>query len=673
MRNRNGYQRNLMRERRENANEIGELPKVANPKRRKQAEASLALWGETYALAEGSSAGLLLRPPSAKLKEYADTLQRILDGTGALHIRCARGAGKTTWVSIAILYGLATGRIKFATVFAASADLASAILQNLWTIIEGNETFAADYPEIAFPVAAANGVYQRFLTQTHKGTRTAIKHTSREIKLPTISGAPSSGGLVIARGAGSATRGLLRGGQRPDWILLDDAQTRRQAESPTQVSKLESWIAGDVRGLQGAALTRIAITSTPIFKNDLSERLADPSLHPELLQINFPLLLTPPDDSDLWREYDRRYKQSLREGDPNFAKATAFYKANRDAMDAGAEVLDPSAFDTRLELSALQHARNLLLSMGREAFNAEYQLKTKEPDSALNLTPRTVASRVNGVPRGVLPKQCLKVIAAIDVNTAAGLSFLVAGFGRKQTCAILDYGRITGKDGRLVPKNAPERETEKILSTALYSLIVKLHSTEIKTETGKTVRVGLILVDRGFLPQVIDGVCELARSKGHPAMPVKGYDTRAFTRYAKSIVARGDGVDLREWQGKEFYAVNADLSKETVQSAFLSLPLLPGSISLFGNAPAEHAEFAEEITNETLAEKVQGADIVFYNWTSRPNAPNHYLDCAGYVIGGARFLHFWDGADVVAEAGEASPPVRAKAVKPRRKKIVLRR
>ncbi len=675
--NRREYQRNLMRQRRENANEIGELPKVANPSRRRKAEASLALWGETYALATDSSAGLLLRPPSAKLKEYAATLQRILEGTGALHVRCARGAGKTTWVSVAILYGLATGRIRFATVFAASADLASAILQNLWTIIEGNETFAADYPEIAYPVAVANGIYQRFLTQTYKGTRTAIKHTSREIKLPTIAGAKSSGGLVIARGAGSATRGLIRGGRRPDCILLDDLQTRKIAESPARVKKLEDWINGDVRGLQGASLTRLAITSTPIAKNDLSETLADPQAHPEFLHINFPLLLSPPSDSDAWTEYDRRYKQSIREGDPNFTKATEYYRANREAMDAGAELLDPSAFDERLELSALQHARNLLLTMGLPSFRTEYQLKPKEPDSALTLTARQVASRCNGVPRGILPKQCLKVIAAIDVNTVAGLSYVIAGFGRKQTCAVLDYGRITGPSGRLVPKNASTRETERILSKALYSLIVKLHSTPIKTETGKTIRPGAIWVDRGFLPKVIDAVCELAQKNGHPAASLKGYDSRAFTKYSKSIVARtGDGVDLREWEGKQYHGVNADVAKEQAQSAFLSLPLLPGSVSLFGNDPSTHADFAEEITNESLAEKVQGAEVTFYNWTSRPNAPNHFLDALAYCIAAAKWFRFWEGGDLIEEAGESSPSAskpRARAVKTKRKKIVLHR
>ena len=458
--NRNIYQNNRKIQNNERLNEIGDIPPPLHPKRRAKAEKDLALWAETYALATNDSAGLLLRPPSPKLRQYCQLLQSIIDGNGSVHVRLARGSGKTSLVSLALLYAVATGKIKFGVIFAASATHAASILSNIWLVLESSKPFAEDYPEIAYPIAAANGIYQRYGTQTHGGERTLIQHTAKQIRLPTIQGSKASGAIIMAQGAGSATRGLVRGAERPQFILLDDLGTRKNSESPTQVAKLEKWISGDVRGLTGSKLTRIVCTSTPIAKDDLSERLADPAQHPEFLNFEFPLVIQEPVDADLWAKYDGLYKASIRSGDPNFRKATAFYDANRQAMDQGWEVLDPAAFDERLERSAYQHARNLFLTMGKEAFEAEYQLKTRGEDNALELSQKTVASRVNHVPRLTLPKECLKVVAGIDINTNAGLSYVIAGFGRRQTAAVIDYGRITGKDGRLVPKNASERETE---------------------------------------------------------------------------------------------------------------------------------------------------------------------------------------------------------------------
>lgn len=671
----NQYQAAQMRRRRAENNEIGAIPKPKHPKKRKEAEKSLAAWGAEYCMSTPDSAGLLNHAPSKKMAEYAENLKLLIDGAGSVHIRCARGSGKTTWVSISILYGLLTGKIKFAVLFGASQQQASSILRNIWTILEGSKRIKEDYPEACYPIQHANGIKQRYLTQTYKGKRTDMKSTNKEIRLPTIEGAPSSGGVVKAMGAGGAVRGLVEGSKRPDFLLLDDLQSRPVATSPTRIDALEEWTNGDVRGLQGATLTRMVITSTPICKNDYSERFADSTQHPEYLQISYPLVFSEPDDKELWQRYDEIYKQCLRKGDPNFKAATKFYSENREEMDAGVEMLDDEQYDKRLELSAYQHARNLMLSMGRAAFKAEYMLKCKETDTQLNLTQKTVMSRVNGCPRGQVPDGILKIVGAIDVNPAFGLTWLMMGFGRHQTAAVLDYGRVTGKNGRLVPKDATERETAKILSNALFDLAVKMHKMEFRDSAGKVHRAGAIWVDRGYLPGIVDKVTALARKRGHPVDSVKGYDSRAFTKYAKSIVTRFGDVDLREWEGNTYYGINADISKEGVQSAFLAPPMTPGSLSLFGSDPDEHFEFAEEITNETLVEKIQGQEICFYNWAMKPNAANHFLDVSGYCLGAGKRFGFWSSEEVVESAGEAKEgSILHKPTRPaRRKRIIVKK
>lgn len=638
------YVAEYQRKKKEEANEIGDIPPVVNPQRRKEAEKDLALWGANYCMAKDGG-GLLNHVASGRMAEYARALQAMIDGAGNLHVRCARGAGKTTWVSIAILYGLATGKIKFAVLFSASATQSSGILRNIWTVLSSNRVFAEDYPEIAYPIAMTNGIKQRYGTQTHKGTRTRMKETATEIILPFIEGSPSSGGMVRAAGAGGSVRGMVMGATRPDFVLGDDLQTRAIAGSPHRVGKLEEWTNGDVRGLQGSTLARVVITSTPIQKDDYSERFADVTRHPEFRQISFPLIFSEAKEADLWKKYDEIYKRCLRMGESDFKKATEFYKANRAKMDKGVEVLDELQYDSRLELSAYQHARNLRVAMGTAAFEAEYQLKPKKTQSELEITAKTVMGATNGVEHGILPEGILKICCGIDVNAADGLSYVLVGFGKNSKAAVLDYGRIAGESGRLVPKNASKSITAKIVAAALFKTIQKIWKIQFSSPSGATHRPGAIWIDRGFLPDVIGGVVQIAKKKGIPAEAVKGFDSKYFTAYSRSVVARFGDVDLRESDGRQFYGINADVSKEMVQAGFLAPPLTPGSLSLYGLDGYEHAEFAEEIVSEHLLEKFQGQRGSVYNWTHTPGARNHYLDATGYAMAAGARYGFYGGVD----------------------------
>ena len=147
-------------------NNIAPLPRVANRARRRRAFDSLADFAAEYC-------GVLFQhAPSAKLRAYADTLQAAIEGAGQVHVRMARGSGKTTWVKAALAWGLATGRLHYAVVFCASAELSAAIVTDVWGVFESGGAFAADFPEIAYPIARAGGLPQRFASQHWNGART---------------------------------------------------------------------------------------------------------------------------------------------------------------------------------------------------------------------------------------------------------------------------------------------------------------------------------------------------------------------------------------------------------------------------------------------------------------------------------------------------------------------
>ena len=655
--------------------EIGEPPAVEDPERRARCEESLVAFAREYCFGT-----LLAREPAPRMVEYAGRLQAAICGTGLTHVRFPRGAGKTTWIKAAIAWGVATGRLRFPVVFCASADLAGSALADIWAVFE-SEPFAGDFPEISFPILAGGGSAQRWLSQTCQGVPTKIKKTARELRLPTVKGSKASGAVIRARGAGGSTRGMVAGALRPDYALLDDIQTRKDAESELRTEKLSRWVEQDVLGLGGARQLVATMASTPIRKGDLSERFADAELHPEWHTVETPLVISWPRREDLWERYDELCREARRDGDTTNAAATAFYEANREAMDEGGEVLDPGAFDPRIERSGIQHARNLLLAQGREAFDAEYQLVTKSAQAAVVVSPALVASRVNGAPRLTVPRECSHVCAFVDVNSADGISYSVVAFGPRRVAAVVDYGRYPGGGRRLVEKNVPMDELVRKVGIGIAKVVDRLRALHLPKEGGGSVLlVENIFVDTGYLPDTVHGVVSThddyglveyvnrtkKRVRKYRVCGCYGRNNVVFLShaYGKNVTGRAFCVTRHEADGRVWFEQNSDAWKETAQRAFLAEPRTPGSLSLFGTDPRAHYDFAAEICAESLDEKLESKRGDVYRWTMKPGAKNHYFD----TTSGCFAVASWNRAyasDTAAVNSATMPPKMLAAVRRR--------
>lgn len=621
--------------------DLGELPAVRDPERRERCAASLADFAAAYCQ------HLLDHEPSARLRDYATTLQAAIEGAGQVHVRCARGAGKTTWVKIALAWGLATGRLHYAVVFCASADLTAGILGDVWDVFEFDGAFGEDWPEVAYPIRVAEGLPQRWLGQHYHGRRTQIRRSAREIRLPVIEGAASSGGVLLGRGAGSKTRGLVRGKRRPDMVLLDDIQSREDARNPRRVRELEAWIDGDVQGLTGARLLNAVMTSTPIVAGDLSATYADGGQHPEWRRVEYRLVEGEPARPELWERYDELWRAARRDGDMEFREASAWYDAHREDMDEGLEVLDPLAFDRRLERSAIQHARNLLLTMGPAAFRAEYQLTVRASEDEIKITPRLVAERLSGLPRGVLPPRVVGVVGAVDVNlTRYGLSWLLLAVDEAQACYVVDYGRHPGGNHRLVPEGLTQGEIERHLSAGLARLLRQIYVPAQAATSSMIIQPPMIGVDLGYLPRTVQTTVRTERAV-HGILCIgmrgRGHGRINGKKTGERLVKLGamEGVQQRRADDGAWIAFDADLFRERFQRGWFGPPGTEGSICLFGTDASEHQEFAEEVCSETLVEKLKtknGEDV--FRWQLRPGAQNHFLDAGVMALALAGYYGF---------------------------------
>lgn len=624
--------------------QISQIPDCVNPERREQAEKCLVEFGETYCMKTPECKGIILRKPSELIEQFAKDLQKSIEKGGLKHIRFPRGAGKTSWVKIAILWGLSTGRIKYGLVVAASSPLANAIIRDIWNIIETSVTYGEDFPEIATPVQILEGMSQRAAGQTFDGVRTQIRKTLNEFRLPIIAGAAGSGGILVAKGASSALRGIVDGSQRPDFVLLDDIQTRQDARSPTRTANLIEWVQQDIMGLGAETLLPIAMTSTPIEPNDFSEQFADAELHPEWETIEYAMIISFPKREDLWEQYQEIYKHPATRQNAN-----DFYRKHRQEMDEGAVVLDPENYDKEREVSALQHAYNLMVRLNRRAsFDAEYQLIVEKKQSTLSVDANYLMTRTNGYQHGVMPKGTFETVAFLDVM-ADSIYYSVVAFGPHQTAAVIDYGIYPGNNKRIAPVNASETDLQRLIAAAEHDLISRLLARKYVRHDKKARTIHAIWIDHGWMKAVSTRVCDLFRQRGYPNIyTCAGRSAMYYDPLGKNVVARGHQVDFRETDGVRFAMQNSDYWKEVAQRAFYSTPLQPGSVSLWGADAELHRNYCEQISNEILTDKgTSNRGLEMYKWTLKPGTENHYLDTLSGCFAMASWYRFWDATSAV--------------------------
>jgi len=181
---------------------------------------------------------------------------------------------------------------------------------------------------------------------------------------------------------------------RPSLVLLDDPQTRESARSADQTHKRLEPLHGDVLGMAGPGQQISALmTCTKMYEGDLADTVLDREKSPEW-------------DSECTRRTRGK------------AAATEFYRQCQAAMDEGTRVAWPARFDAKAgELSAIQHAMNLRLKVGLEAFAAEYQNEPVVPQmNDQTLTVDRVLEKTNGYKRGEVPLAATKLTMFIDIH-----------------------------------------------------------------------------------------------------------------------------------------------------------------------------------------------------------------------------------------------------------------
>ena len=628
--------------------DIGELPKVKDRKRRKGCELDLHKFLVTYF---PNSTGL--SPFSSDHERVIRRIQHCVLEGGRFVNAVYRGFAKTTISENAAVWATVYGHRRFVPVFGADAPTAQASIESIKLELSENDLLYEDFPEVCHAVRALEGKAQRRVSQSYKGQRTFIDWSADRVVLPTIPGSKASGAVLCARGITGGFRGMKVKSpdgtqQRPDFIILDDPQTDESARSPLQVAKTLTTLRKAVVKLGGhRRQIAVVINATVIEQDDAIDRLlADPAWQGERIPLvrKFPAAhktMWLGKYAELRRNYDKDDPEDQRRA---HREATAYYRANRAAMDEGGEVSWPSCFDPDTEISALQHAYNALIDDGEESFASEYQIRPlpKNPPQPDDLAAEQVMARVNGCKRGLAPAWATRLTAFIDVQKDL-LPWCVAAWGDGFRGGVVDYGAWPDQakpywslaDARPTVSAATGiGSLEGSLWAALQALTGQLLGRAWPQDGGAEIRVERCLIDAkwGESTELVRRFC---RASPHAAvlLPSMGLGITA------------DKLPLTEWPKKDGerrglhwvirppqpgrprqLLYDANFWKSYLHARLAQPVGEAGALTLFGDEPSAHRLLADHFKSEYRTPTF-GRNRQVHVWAKQPNRENHLLDC----------------------------------------------
>jgi hypothetical protein len=617
------------------------IPECANPARRAECEADTPKWMRTYLH------GWYPKPFSPNQLEIIESLEDSIVQGGFCCRAMDRGGGKTTIGKGLTLKCIFMGQIKFA--FCATATSAKAqdeFLAPFLLTLETNELLIADYPEVCVPFVKLEGKAIRARSQTYKGERTFISIT-KGITFPTIEGSRCSGSVFKAYGLTSASRGAQNTTaegdvQRPDFIFFDDPQTDESAASVQQTKKRERIITSMV-GMAGPGEKMSGYMACTIIEDgDLSGLFLDRKSHPEWFGKIYSMVNKWPDAKEtLWEEYLEIRRKDMENDDRECKGSVEYYKAHFEEMNKGAEV----SWEGRQlpgDLTPIQSAFNMVLEVGGwDTFMAEYQNKPiKHDESIYDLTPATVASRLNGFKRLEVPDEATMLTAMGDCNYV-GINVTVAAFKNDFTGWIVDHFKYPeGEKNHLVKPGTPENVAAKKIAQGILD-VEKILEAKGYNQSGDPMDIDLIQFDANWLTEHVMAAIRQIRKRhviANRGTSVKKYRVpRKSNKKREGLIGSPHHKCHREWgpQGKQVKH-DADFWRATTQKAFLLSPGVSGSLSLWGNDPNRHMSYAHEICCEKLRQFAPGEPNDLYEWTMVPGQANDQLDSTvGCVVGAA--------------------------------------
>lgn len=628
------YARDYMKAKRASGRDI-EIPPIVNQDRRDSAEFDLELFLLTYFPER------FPKPFSqCHLDLISDIEKTVLNGNMKA-FALPRGSGKTTISECAAIWAAVYAHQQFIVLLAASTDMAQqGLLDSIKSSLEHTDLLFEDFPSVLAPIRALEGENKRCIGQTHNGEPTLIQWKKDRVILPRVGDSKTNEIVIHATGILGTVRGLKYTKSdgtvvRPGLVLIDDPQTDESAKSFIQCIKRLRVIVAGVMQMAGPGESISAIMPcTVISSGDMAHTVLDRELHPDWGGTCVKMVNSWSDNhEELWmQEYAEVRKAGLIAED-NGKMAAEFYQKNREAMDKGASVYWEERYNEKKgEISAIQHAYNILLKFGEGVFASEYQNEPLD-DYAGEEKPLTIQDiqdkAVEPVERREVPMGLSMLTAFVDCGKG-DLHYSVCAFGDYFTGCVIDYG-----------VHSFETKTRKGgFEGQLYSALTKLTSNILQKEyfssDGTSHKIAQAGIDAGAWGSTVYRFVKGSQYSNilHPCM---GQSHEGF-QIPRKTPKRSFGDAWYIQKNAERTATimhnNVDFFKSMLEERWRVPVGGRGSMTIWKR---QHPEFCGHMVSEGKTRRTTKKGEEYDKWEPLPGRPNHWYDC---VVGCCAIAHY---------------------------------
>jgi hypothetical protein len=585
-----------------------------------------------------------------------------------------RGGAKSTLAEGAAIWATGYGHCKFVLPIGATDEASQQALDSIQMELETNDLLLEIFPALCHAARALEGVPQRAKKQTINGARTHIEWTTKRCVFPTVQGFEGSGAILWPR---SITARGLRGTrfkrpdgtyQRPDLIILDDLQTDESAASKAQSDKIIKKIRRTVLRLGGHKDDIACVcNATPIEPDDAIDQLSKDRTWRTL---RAPMLKSHSKAKEShWLGPYADLRTNYADGDVGgkakaHAAATAFYKKHRKEMDAGAVATWESCFVPGVEISAIQHAYNILLEIGEDAFEAECQMTPPVEQTGLQrLTVDEICAKQSRFARGVVPPDCTEVVTFTDLHPSI-FYWHTWGYAPGMTGYLVDHGTFPDQRRKYfshanhpvrLHRYFPKRDDDARMTAALG---MHLHGGELTPgmmHPGLLTREWIREDKLSMRPrengldangQANDATMKFIPSSPYSAVLYPSFGTgvthtkapmRTWPQARKNPQAGPGWIPTRGGPGQPRGCMHDTNYWGTRFHRALALPEgSQGALYLFKTEdPRDHKMLAEHFLAQPVKEFIVKGEP-FYEF-GEPEGDNHHYDCAiGCMVGASR-------------------------------------
>ena len=623
------------------------IPVCKDPQRRERALADPELF------MRGTYTPQRYKRPFGKI-HYAiiDALMEVAQKGGKKAVAAPRGRGKTEIVKGMLLYLVCAGYVRFPIPISQTTRDAEKIYKDFRKKIMLNDVLLEDFPEICWPVRCLEGAPQRASKQHIDGKLTGIIWTADALKLASVPEqyrGPIDYGLVDMeyRGLDAAIRGVNTDGARPDFVILDDPETRESAKSDPQIHDRENAIEQDIAGLAGEEedLAQVMLTTIQNRKC-ISFRYTDPEQKPSWMGQRFGWVETWPDewtkDEGMWHTYIALRAQDQRAGDRYGRTATQYYLDNQEAMVQGGELLADNYKATVLSdgwvtvHSAWQVVFNAIADTSYDAFCTEYQNEPPEVDQiqTTDLTHAHVASCHSGHKQYEIPDWSKHVVRGVDMGKT-DCWYVDIAFKDDGTGAVIDYGKFS-------TFGLTKQSSDEVIELALLNALQNFDASH------DHYKVDMTFIDSGYKPEPIYEAC---RRLGGMHYPLKGPDGNYRQPKASDTVkcffeCHASQVFDQYRRPVWLWHPNTEYWKNWLQERWTGDPFVggertQGSMTLF-DPPNDDVKFHMQFAKSMVSERLEHIPLPGKGyksvWNVIDRANNHWMDAAGYACAAASVL-----------------------------------